>query len=104
MSDLLSFQAVVRPQKAEALFRRLHDIDGLLSCSAWEVRGTGNQQRQLGEGMLGFLPRVAIAGVIPRAAQPALDQLVAALCPTGRSGDGKVFYIAITQAAVPGLD
>ncbi len=98
MAMFVAFQAVVRPQKAQALFERLHQLPGVVDCEACEVRGTGHQTRHLGRAVLGFLPKVAIGGVVDADHTEELIELIRNICPTGRSGDGKVFLLPIHAA------
>jgi nitrogen regulatory protein P-II 1 len=90
-NEPLAFTAVVRPQKAEALVRALLACEGISACHAVEVRGSGNQRPIGNEAVFGFLPKVAIHGLVDPGALPAVEQLVRSVCPTGRSGDGKLF-------------
>ncbi len=90
----LIFQAYIRPQKAEQFCRALLELDGLEDLYAQEVRGSVRRAPDLSHRGLQYLPKVLVSGVIGVEQQEAVVELVATLCRTGHSGDGKLVFMS----------
>lgn len=96
--ELIRFTVVVRPQRAEAIFRQLSEVPELTSLLAWEARGVGTTNTE-GRSVFGLLPKVVIEGYAPVDLQALITQTIMSYARAGRAGDGKIFIQKITALA-----
>jgi nitrogen regulatory protein P-II 1 len=94
-------EAIVRPDKLEAVKLALHDL-GHIGVTVSDVKGHGVQggvaQQWRGEDYhVDLLPKVSVVAVVhDHEAQDAVEAISAA-ARTGRMGDGKIFVSPVEE-------
>jgi len=96
--------AVVKPFLAERVLEALK-LAPLEACTVREVKGYGRQKSYLdaygdSEYSLAFLPKVEIQLWVDDARVDEVVERITAAARTGRMGDGKIFVLPATAAAV----
>jgi nitrogen regulatory protein P-II 1 len=99
-ASLLRVTAIVRPARAEQVCLKLLERGLVRELTAVECRGYGRQKGHLDayagdEYRIDFLPKVLIEGLVDRADEAAVRELILANARTGRIGDGKIFFVAV---------
>lgn len=89
---MIYFEAVIRPQRAEALCLGLVEAEWVEEVTAVEVLGSGRHRGTAGGGDL--LPKVVVAGAVADERREDLIQLVLRHTRVGRDGDGKLYLFA----------
>src|SRR5690606_6271442 len=94
--------AIIKPFKLDEVREALADI-GVNGLTVTEVKGFGRQKGHTelyrgAEYVVGFLPTIRVAVVLPAAmGDAAIDAIIKAAF-TGKIGDGKIFVTAVEQA------
>ena len=97
---MLRFEAVVRPQAAEALCLALAEWGRVEALEAREVLGSGRQPSQPGsEPIIDLMPKALIAGMIEDEDRETLIDTVCTHARSGRPGDGKIWFHPIAGLA-----
>lgn len=99
---LMLVEALVRPQKAEDVRAALAEI-GAHSMTVTEVRGMGNQkgftQHYRGtEYTVNLVQKVKIEVVVAEREARVVAEAIMRAARTGEIGDGKIFFIPVTDA------
>lgn len=95
-------EAVIRPEKLEALRMELQDI-GYPGIMITEIKGHG-KQRGVSHQFRGqeykeyYLHKVKVELVVPESQVKKLVDVINKVCRTGTVGDGKIFISAVEDA------
>jgi nitrogen regulatory protein P-II 1 len=101
-SDILKIEAIIRPNRLEAVQESLQDLD-VHSITVIEVRGI-NRARALGHTFRGsqyannLAPRTKIEIFVLEEQAAAVIEAIQEAAFTGESGDGKVFVTHVADA------
>ncbi|MBI3909395.1 MAG: P-II family nitrogen regulator [Armatimonadetes bacterium] len=99
---MTKIEAIVRPERLEEVQQELESL-GITGMTVTEVRGAGRQagyvERYRGlEYRVRLLPKVKVEIVVADGLVEQVAQTIINAARTGEVGDGKIFFIQISDA------
>lgn len=94
------FEAVVRPQSAEAVCLALLECGLVMELEAREILGSGRRPSAPGaEPIIDVMPKAVVGGVVEDGDVDAVVDVILTHARSGRPGDGKIWVIPISAVA-----
>ena len=95
-------EAIIRPEKFEAVRKALNDI-GVLAMTVDEVLGCGHQAGHMEyyrgmESQVNLLQKIRITTVVHEVPVDAVVDAICSAARTGDHGDGKIFIMPLENA------